>query len=88
MVSRKSIPGHPEEHDVRSLASLRLTAGSSPLYIYLCTPGSAYKSPGYHSCVGDDGAVITISSTRESKERVETRGPLLLPLKQLKEHSL
>src|ERR1041385_9356606 len=24
---------------------------SSDLYIYLCTPGSAYKSPGYTSCM-------------------------------------
>ena len=76
-------------HVLRAPADRRLTARSSPVYIYLCTLGSAYKSPGYSSCVRDDDTiVITYHPHRESQERAVTRGPLLLPLKQLKEHSL
>ena len=76
-------------HVLRAPADRRLTAGTSPMCIYLCTLGSAYKNPGYSSYVREDGTiVITYHPHRERQERVVTRGPLLLPLKQLKEHSL
>src|SRR4051812_23998217 len=45
-------------HIMRAPAGRRLTAGSSPLYSYLCTPGSAYKSPGYPSYARDEAIVI------------------------------
>src|SRR3954464_5761097 len=41
-------------HILRVPADRRLSAGSSPMCIYLCTLGSAYKNPGYSSCVRDD----------------------------------
>src|ERR1041385_8847062 len=69
MVSRKSTPGHPGAHDVKSLACPRLAAGSYPLYIYLRTQGSVSKSPEYPSCVTDDGALIATLPTRERARR-------------------
>src|SRR3954462_15805218 len=45
-------------HVLRAPADRRLTAGSSPMCIYLCTLGSAYKNPGYSSCVRDDGTIV------------------------------
>src|SRR3954465_2117285 len=41
-------------HILRAPAGRRLTAGSSLGGIYLSTLGSAYKSPGYSSCVRND----------------------------------
>src|SRR3954463_14931077 len=57
-------------HVMRFPVARRLTVGPSPLYCYLCTPGSAYKSPGYTSCARNDGIVIALHPTeREQGER-------------------